>query len=480
MRSRTRRDRDSSFFGITPRRGCAALFALLTLALVASACSNGGGGGESSVGGGSVGVLVTDSPSDEFCGMPITVTEVTLISDERHVTIFEGYEIADLLALRDNSRLVSVGRDVPAGTYSKIRLMVDDIKLERCDETGAVIETIDVQQSSPKIDLNPRGGVVVAPGDLVLIQLDVDAEKCIHVHRTGSGSAKYKFRPVVFVDIFTGSLPDRLVQLSGYIAELDLDGTRFQLCDTHWVSRPEDEPDDDLDGCVEILVTPDTSIFLTDAVPGALEDLSNGDEADVLGRFVRDGEQLRVQAEVVQQDPASVETLRGLVASEVSDDAFDLDLAPDQGVDAETVAVMLQDGTKIFTPEGQELGVDDIELEQRARVTGAVEVVDPDTLLHSTVIFLRPALAELQRISGLVSSWDEATRTLYLDAGAQCAEVPEEARVYLAVRDGDSVSFEPAEASDLAPGTDVTAFGEEAEPCFAASTVVGLQGFGSQ
>jgi hypothetical protein len=453
---------------------------LLALALVASACgSDGGGSGAGSSGGtGSVGILVTDSPSDEFCGIPIRLTGVSLLSDAGHVTIFDGDEIVDLLRLRDNSRLISVGRDVPARTYSKVRLEVEAIALERCDETGAVIETIDVQQSSPKIDLNPRGGIVVAPGDLVLIQLDVDAEKCIHAHGTGSG--KYKFRPVVFVDVFAGSIPGRLVQLSGKIFELDSDAMSFQLCDTHWVSRPVGALDDERDGCVEILVTPDTSIFLADAVPGAFADLRNEYAATVLGRFVRNGEQLRVKAEVVQQDPDTLETLRGVVASAVSGDEFDLELDPDQGVDAESVVVVLQDGTKIFTPDGEELDEDDIQPDERAKVTGAVEIADPDTLVHSTVIFLRLELEELERISGVVSSWDAPTRTLWIeedDGSNRCAEVPEDAEVFLAAREGDHIGFEPVDPSELAPGTDVTAFGTSGDPCLAARTVIGFEGF---
>jgi hypothetical protein len=473
----------------------------LLVALILSACSDGGssGGGASGANTGSVGVLFTDSPTDRFCSIMLVMNSVTLLSDEGQVTIFEGSRSVDLLDLRDNSELITVGRRVPAGTYSKIRLGIDDKKVElyECDENGDRIDPPKIADlRSGKIDLNPRGEFRLRAGSLMLIQLDMDAEKSIHISGP-QHNEKCNFRPVVFVDIFTANAPDRLVRLTGEIQDLASEPDRFDLCRSHAVSRPlredserrmmmtahdddgdDDDGDDDRDTCVEIRVVDDTSIFLAKAVPGEFGDLENGRPATVLGRFLFDGEELRVMAEVVQQDPDTVEKVRGMIASEVVESLFDLEVDPDQIPDLpeNLIAVLLQNGTKIFSRSGKLLDPDDpddppIQVGRHAR----------EEQIDASVVVVDLSEDPLDRVSGVFLSWGEATRVMQLDSDPEDFCVPEDAGVFLGMLEEGRIQFEESGPLEFRSNiTRVTAFGrsEADSECpgvsFEASTVLGF------
>jgi hypothetical protein len=493
-------------------------------ALMLSACSDGGGGGAGATGGetGTVGVLLTDGPTDRFCSIMLLVNSVTLLSDDEQVTIFEGSRRVDLLDLRDNTELITVGRRVPAGTYSKIRLGIDDEQVrlfEECDEDGTPSgEPKIARLPSGKIDLNPRGDFRLRAGALMLIQLDMDAEKSIHISGPPHNE-KFNFRPVVFVDIFTGVSPDRLVLLTGMIEELASEPDRFDLCRTHDVSLPvegapelrvmkraengDDDGDDngddngddddgdngDRDTCVEVRVVEDTSIFLAEAVPGMFDDLENERTATVLGRFLFDGEALRVVAEVVQQDPDTVERVGGVIASKVVAGLFDLEVSPDRIPDLpeNLIAVLMQRGTKVFSRRGELLdpSTEPIQEGRLARVVGFIDLTTPgEEQINATVVVVDLREASLDRVSGVFLSWDETTREMQLgaDPDPELVCVPEEVPVFLGMPVEDRIQFEESDPSEfLRNVTDVTAFGRaEAttdcpEATFEASSVIGFE-----
>ncbi len=122
-----------------------ALVLLLAIAWVASLAGCGGGGSTTVVSNGGTGtvvVVVTDSPTDEWVSVWLTVTKVELIGSQGHFTLFEGRHELDLLSMRDDARLLSLGHDVPAGDWSKIRLHVENVELIRLvaqDQAGTVV-----------------------------------------------------------------------------------------------------------------------------------------------------------------------------------------------------------------------------------------------------------------------------------------------------------------------------------------------------
>jgi hypothetical protein len=56
----------------------------------------------------------------------------------------------------------------------------------------------------------------VAPGETLVLQLDMDANKSIHTVQKGK-KQEYPFRPVVFIDIVTDAFRDRHVTLGVFL-----------------------------------------------------------------------------------------------------------------------------------------------------------------------------------------------------------------------------------------------------------------------
>jgi hypothetical protein len=476
----------------TRRRASSTSIALVLLSLAALACGGGGSGGGSGgsvqTGTGSVAVLLTDGPvdPDAFSHIYVSFTKITLIGPAGSVVIFEGNETIDLRELEDASTLVTLGRDVPSATYEKIRLDVASIELVPADGGSHIFPKL-----PPKIDLNPRGSFHVRPGELLLVQIDVDCGKSIHI--VGQGNGGYQFRPVIFADILTGPLHGKLVLLRGTVKEIG--SADFLLCDTHPVSqslgaartmtsRGDDDDDHGEDGdgrddfCSTVDVVSDTSLFDENGDPIELADLQPDDTAWVLGRFVRDGdEDLDFEAEVVQQGD-DIEALDGEVASEVgADDRFDLELDAGQGiiVPGNLLAIQLQEGTKVFRRDGQELLPDDITPGDPARAVGvlALSTTEEDVLKAAWVVLDIAALG-LQRIEGEIESVANGGARIQVqtDTGTKCVNVPSDARVF-EVHHGDTgASAEDIDRSALQAGDEVNVFGTAGGTCFTADTVI--------
>jgi hypothetical protein len=453
------------------------LFALLALGI---ACSGGGGGSGGSSGGttGSVGVLLTDGPVDpsQFSHIYVTVTEITLIaSDGGQVTIFNGSEVFDLRDLTDASTLVTVGQDVPAGTYEKIRLEVSKIELVPADGSSSIFPKL-----PPKIDLNPRGTFEVRPGELLLVQLDMDAGKSIHV--VGKGNGGFNFRPVIFCDILTKALPGKLVLLNGKVQTLATSG--FQLCDTHAVSRPLGATrttetagsGSTTDRCVDVSANSQTSFFDESGDPATLGAVMVKDTAWVLGRFVRNGEQLDFAAEVVELGD-HVLAVDGTVASEIgTDDRFDLELDPGQGIVApnNTLPILLQQGTKLFRRStGQEIMKADLQVDDPARAVGVLALSNTsDDELKAAFVVIDDAAMSLERIEGTITSVANGGANLQVQTstGSQCVDVPSTARVFEVSQDNSSA--DDIDRSALMVNDVVNIFGTPGTSCFQADTVI--------
>ncbi len=172
---------------------------------------------------GSVALMLTDGPADDYDEIWITVSRALLLSavDDSQVVIFdpETPVAYDLLNLRpedeDDSGALLAIEEVPAGIYSKIRLEVESVQAKTILPDGSE-ETTEFMLPSRKIDLNPRGQFEITQGSSIAITLDIDCDKSIHI----SGNNK-NFRPVVFVDIEPVDFQQRCPRtLHGTIAEL--------------------------------------------------------------------------------------------------------------------------------------------------------------------------------------------------------------------------------------------------------------------
>lgn len=472
-----------------PLPSCVARLAFLASLALALACGSSGGGGGGGGGGsqaadeGSVALLLTDGPVDptEFEHIFVTFTQIVLIGEPGQVTIFRGRETIDLRDYEDVGKLVTLGRRVPSGVYEKIRLEVDQIELVPAGGGDSIFPKL-----PPKIDLNPRESFRVRRGRLLLVQLDMDAGMSILIVETGNGG--YRFRPVVFVDVLEGPVLGKLVLLRGTVEEIDRQADTFLLCDTHPVSRPlgngrqtdydrdENDPDDRDDFCVEIAVANDTSFFDEAGDPAVFDDLREGDDAAVLGRFRRQNdEDLVFGAEVVQIGDDSI-ALDGTALTQVgADDRFSMELDPGQGVVTEdgTLLVQLQDGTKIFRRRGTPLAPEDIEVGDRVRSVGVLSLSSVDDLLKAAYVVVDEEARSHERLEGEITNVEAGGANLEVtnDGGTVCVNVPADARVFRVTIDGDDGEAEYIDRSDLRVGDQVNVFGSS-NGCFDAKTVI--------
>jgi hypothetical protein len=214
-----------------PRWSTAKALTATATTLLLAACGGGSGDadGTPALATGSVAVLFTDAPTDDFCQVRATVTGIDLLSDGgASASLYTGERTVDVLAMRNFSDFFTVDPAVPIGTYSKVRLTLADLALVECDADGVPEPEPDWDHpnlpGNGKLDLNPRGGFQVIGGEMLVIELDLDMEKSLHVHETGNGT--WQFRPVVFVTI----RPDDEHLVRVYGAARNVGATSFELC----------------------------------------------------------------------------------------------------------------------------------------------------------------------------------------------------------------------------------------------------------
>ena len=455
-----------------------------------------GGGGDSSdsgdsgvdAGSGSVAVIFTDGPvdSDVFEKILVTFTEIILISDSGHFTIFEDRDgkTIDLRELEDVGKLVTLGRAVPARTFSKIRLVVTNVELVPVGGGDSIFPKL-----PPKIDLNPRQTIRVKRGQLLIVQVDIDGGKSIHIVQTGND--KYIFRSVVFVDIIGGSILGKLVLLDGEVRDLDLGDESFLLCGTHALSKPrgghritesaerdfnENDLEDLDDFCVEILAE-GASVFDESGDPAGLDVLMNGEHASVLGRFARwDDERLSFGAEVIQQGSAA-RAIDGEVLTTVVGDSFDMATDDGQGFPSgAALEVVLQSGTRIFSRRGRELTESEIQPDVPVRSVGVL-VTGVDEFLKASVVVLDVDAMDRDKVIGEIVSKTSTGSRIEVEiegGGVACVDVPESAEVFEVILEDHGGRLEMIGRSDLEVGDEVGAFGfpDTTDGCLDAEKVI--------
>ena len=365
------------------------LISLVTLALL-SGCSGGSSGSSSDTlpavpappATGTVGLLFTDKPTDEFSAIKLNVVEAILIgNDDGQQTLFEGSEPIDLLDLTNFSEPVIFG-EVAAGTYTKLRLVIDNLELVPRDGGDSVFPAL---PANGKIDLLDADGFAVLPGRTLLIELDMDANKSIKITSAGK-SKKYNFRPVVKVNFTDGGLQDKLARVDGTVTEIPLDPAgSFTLCD---IETPE--------SCVDVATGDGTSIFNDMGMPADFTLLEVGSIATAIGRYEVTTDVV-LNALVVEVG-GNAEQIKGEVVSAPTDGSFVL-LAEDGG----DLLVELQTGTKFFDAEGEVLS-------EAVVIGGSVEVEgvrpekdnaeDPD-LIRAAFVFVEAP--ESDQLSGTIS-----------------------------------------------------------------------------
>lgn len=417
---------------------------------------------------GMVGLWFTDLPTDDFSKIILTVSEASLIGDdEERQVLFTGETTIDLLNLTNYSEPVFFG-EVRAGNYKKIRLMIDDIELVHvCPmaNPGCVPDSDFVEKlpANGKVDLLDAGGFDVVPGRHVTIEIDIDANKSIHVVNAGNRQ-RYKFRPVVKANIYESGLA-KLARLEGEVrGEPDGSNGSFVLCS-------DNTPDFCIDVATDLTSVTGTSFFDDQGLGTDFTGLANGAMVVVIGEYSEDPYVLNA---VVVEIGGNAEQVSGEVFTEPEESRF---LVLTTG--GESLVVELQPETKFYDADGATdssklvFGAD-VEVEGVRLTMGDAE--DPD--LRAALVFIEEPQDTL--LSGTVTpmSQDEIEMRFELMLGDEDSTL-----VNVCLADGASIllvntadmTVGPGVFADITDNAIVDVFGTQPEVaggCFNANEVI--------
>jgi hypothetical protein len=514
----------------TPLKTYLSLLMLFVISLALVACGGSGSGmSDTTSGTGSVGIVLTDGPTADFDEVNVTITEIKLIAHDGYnnndnVVIFQGEETVDLLNLTDFSALFALNNNVPAGEYEKIRLQLkqpNGIELVKKDAQGNIVETIYPKMSgNGKLDLNPRGHFYVAPNQTLYIQMDIDANKSLHIVQTGNGG--YRFRPVVFVDIIGQQFNGKLVRHFGYVHDMDMLNNRFKLCDTPvMVASPTSSTSStetssakslySMDGCIKVTAA-NASVFNESGEPvdlsgiednqmltaigfvrsyddegdgndnNGLESESSGDGNDqgnegtssTDSRHVYDHDHsIRLYAEVIELgDEGTFAVVDGTIASEpqTEADAFGLTLE-----DTSEISVQLQTGTKVFSRSGQRLDYQGIDMGLTTSVDGVYSAMD-NSILNSALVIVDTAMTDsMEQITGQVLAVDTVNKiiTISTESGDKMIRLSDSSSIFLLLDDGTGALSSVIDLVDVPTDVRLDAYGyANTDGYFDADTVI--------
>jgi Domain of unknown function (DUF4382) len=465
---------------------------LAIIFVVLGSCSSGGDSTSSVTPGGTgtVALLLTDAPSDIFEEVNITVVKAELLSDSGSVTIFDGEETFNLLDLTD-VEIFAIREGVAAGTYSKIRLTLTEIELVDYvdpDNTSDDLKFYPKLPGNGKLDLNPRGDFDVIGGETLTIQIDMDANKSIHIVKLGKNDI-YNFRPVVFITIVTDSFVERYVKLFGEIDAIDSSAESFKLCNTDIpVITGDDEIDDSSSGCVLVTTDNTTSIFDINGKPAGFIDLVEGEPATVFGYLQRDqspddevvagGEidedrelhDLVLRAALIELGPdGAFLKLKGTASSGVDvDDQFTMDVDPGQGLSTPlSLTVQLQQGTILINRQGEPVASTDIGIGKLVAVRG---VLDADETLFASLIIVDTDSST--QLTGSVGANPDGSCGFSLTTAGGDRSIATDADTKAFLVTGGTSS--PIEVSELVADQSADVYGNEnaGTGCFDAHTII--------
>jgi hypothetical protein len=479
------------------------IIALLT-ALFIYGCGGGGSGG-ATPGTGSVAILLTDGPSEDFDEIKLTITEIRLLGDDEQVVIFQGEETIDLLELENHSDLFTITDGVPEGSYEKIRLILSDVTLIKNGEDGNPIVEHQIENlpGNGKLDLNPRGSFYIAAGETTSLQIDIDADKAIHIKQTGN-EKKYQFRPVVFVDIVDHLEPGKLIRHTGTVYRIEDDS--FIMCKEVVISSTKSDADD----CVKVNVA-EASLFDNQGKQVELGNLAVGDHVIVYGKIAEHADSDPVSVSSLDshssdnddsrddinddsnddvnddEDEAEIELtldaimvaigtaddflkLSGVVSTAFAANAFAMSVDANQGFTADSIlTVMLNDSTPVITKQGDALDPSTALVEGTPVQSKGVMMVGSDSVLKS-ILVIADVAAEDTAAPGTISfiAEDLSSINIQTTEGEVCVDLDSDTDFYQII-DKDSVEIS---AGDLVEGTVAEVYGDMGDTCITADDVL--------
>jgi len=205
------------------------------------------GGGLSGGEGKGFTLLLTDAPGD-FLAAVVTIAQVRLQGDGSSVDLLAAPYTGNLLDLQNEVTTLVQGVELPAGSYSQLRLVLSGAYLEVETTGGSMIyasspdydglppgavvagslQMPSMGQSGLKVDL-PGGRIDIGEGETI-VMLDFDAAESFG-HQAGN-SGKWVMHPVIKASnvTFGGGVVAQL-QLADGVVLPDVDGEPLTLAD---------------------------------------------------------------------------------------------------------------------------------------------------------------------------------------------------------------------------------------------------------
>ena len=472
------------------------VFILIVFSLIS--CGSGSDSGVSlnnKSGTGSVAILLTDSPTDDFSEINITVTNIEFLSDDSIVSVFSGNKsgnkILNLLDLKNETILFSIENNVPAISYNKIRLTVSNVEL--IDKKGQpVIKPVKLGGNG-KIDLNPRMPFSVSPGEMLALQLDLDAEKSLKLDENRN---RYNFRPVVFIDIIEDVPPEKLLRMKGIVLDIDLINKKFRLCpdkndvDSYTGSSNYDNNNDSC--CITVYVSDDTSFFSSEneGHPVPFEGLPEGSSSSIIGFYKTDSymnddsKSCNLGLDAIVVETGNFIKLTGTIVSEVNSvtHQFDFHVDPNQAVGSvNPIKVALQEGTKVYSTRGVALEKSELKVNIMAEIDGKI-ILDPDPIvpdvLNAAFVSVDTDSITLDKLSGEIDNINDSAGTFDLITTDKtvCVEVTDDVQIFLIKENGTLVSqMITFQALDNGNQVDIYDGNNSTSGCFIANTIIAFE-----
>ena len=459
------------------------LAATIFMTTLLAACGGGGGGSDSPAPAatqqfGGLTVTLGDAPFNADAVF-IDIEEVRLLGDgeQQHLLTLETDAPIDLLTLQNITELLFDG-EVPVGEYSKIRLIISSLSI--------VVDGVSEDAQLPangKIDLVPQGSFDILPGEDLVIQIDIDLERSVHIVQTGN--SKYRFRPVVFVDVIDQDQL-RLVHLFGNVEEdaftegqapeAEAVDSDFDLCETVTEIEADECSDIDVPAGALVLAADGTNL-------GGDWSSLLGTTAHVFGHYFVDADgngKFRAVA-IAGGAEDSLAQFMGPITDVAA--LPDFNIQPDSdAVDPEQTVMPVVDA-KILDEFGVDLAVA-IEVGQEADVwaQNSVLAAAAENTIPAFLVQIAPA-SDDESLSGDLIGFDAMTREIEImlaDSTTDCIVVDEGTLIQLISDFGADATNEYITEADLAEIAEagetpsVQAFGSRVsdEACLNADVLV--------
>jgi hypothetical protein len=250
-----------------------------------------------------------------------------------------------------------------------------------------------------------------------VLQVDVDAQKSIHVTEAGA-SGMTIFRPVVFVDIIDGAVSARIAQVHGTVSNINADAQTFRLCGTSVVFHAPRRLTD-AERCLTVQVDTDTAFFNSDGTAGAFAGLTENGPASVIGHVRRTADGgIELAARVIYLgDDSNLVRVKGATtaAYDSGTGQFSVDVLRGGGyTPGQTISVGLPAGAVVYARSGLEVTPSDITANLDVRVIGLKNTSgSPNVEAISVIVGTQAAAAETM-ISGNVGTVDVTHGTFVL------------------------------------------------------------------